>query len=109
MTPDGKSIIQESDRIIYQSQGSEANKLYKINGMYYHFFSEVKTEGRVIMMERSKSLIGPWEVKQLNHVDKKLDKEPNQGGLIELKNGQWWFFTHHGRGDWEEEPLVCCL
>jgi beta-xylosidase len=30
MTPDGKSIIQESDRIIYQSQGSEANKLYKI-------------------------------------------------------------------------------
>lgn len=101
MTPDGKNIIQESDRIIYQSQGSEANKLYKINGKYYHFFSEVKTEGRVIMMERSKSLTGAWEVKQLNHVDKKLDKEPNQGGLIELKNGQWWFFTHHGRGDWE--------
>jgi beta-xylosidase len=55
MTPDGKSIM-ESDKIIYQSQGSEANKLYKINGMYYHYFSEVKTEGRVIMMERSKSL-----------------------------------------------------
>jgi hypothetical protein len=40
-------------------------------------------------------------VKQLNHVNKKLDKEPNQGGLIQLKNGQWWFFTHHGTGDWE--------
>jgi hypothetical protein len=32
-------------------------------------------------------------VKQLNHVNKKLDKEPNQGGLIQLKNGQWWFYT----------------
>jgi hypothetical protein len=48
-------------------------------------------------------------VKQLNHVNKKLDKEPNQGGLIQLKNGQWWFFTHHGTGDWEEEQQVYYL
>ncbi|MGX7686079.1 glycoside hydrolase family 43 protein [Flectobacillus roseus] len=101
MTPDGKSLIMESDKIIHQSQGSEANKLYKINGMYYHYFSEVNKEGRVIMMERAKSLSGPWQIKQLNHVNKKLDKEPNQGGLIQLKNGSWWFFTHHGTGDWE--------
>ena len=32
MTPDGKSIIMESDSILHQSNGSEANKLYKING-----------------------------------------------------------------------------
>jgi beta-xylosidase len=64
----------------------------------------VKPEGRVIMMERSKSLYGPWEIRQLNHVDQKLDREPNQGGLIQLKNGQWWFFTHHGSGDWEGRP-----
>jgi hypothetical protein len=47
MTPDGKSLIMESDKIIHQSQGSEANKLYKINGLYYHYFSEVNKEGRV--------------------------------------------------------------
>jgi beta-xylosidase len=102
LTPDGKSIIKESDSIIHQSHGSEANKLYKINGLYYHYFSRVTNEGRVIMMERSKNIYGPYEIKQLNHVDKKKDREPNQGGLIQLKTGEWWFFTHHGSGNhWE--------
>jgi len=98
MSSDGKNLMAETDTIIHQSNGSEANKLYKINGLYYHYFSEVKREGRVIMMERSKSLKGPWEIRQLNHVSKDLDREPNQGGLIELENGKWWFFTHHGSG-----------
>ena len=101
MTPDGKSLIMDSDTIIHQSRGSEANKLYKINGLYYHFFSEVNSEGRVMMMERSKSLYGSWEIKQLNHVDAKKDKEPNQGGLLQVGPDNWQFFTHHGTGDWE--------
>jgi beta-xylosidase len=53
------------------------------------------------MMERSTSLQGPWEVQQLNHVHGAVDKEPNQGGLIQLKDGHWWFLSHQGRGDWE--------
>lgn len=101
MTADGKSLIMNSDRIIHQSNGSEANKLYKINQFYYHFFSEVKAEGRVMMMERSRSLEGPWEIKQLNHVNKATDREPNQGGLIQLPNNEFWFLTHHGTGEWE--------
>jgi beta-xylosidase len=104
MTPDGKSLIMESDSIIHQSQGSEANKLYKINGLYYHYFSEVKPEGRVIMMERSKNIYGPWEIRQLNHVDQKIDREPNQGGLMQIPSGRWYFFTHHGNGNWEGRP-----
>jgi len=95
MTPDGKSLVMESDTIIHQSQGSEANKLYKINGLYYHYFSEVNREGRVIMMERAKSLRGPWEIKQLNHVDAKVDREPNQGGILQAPNGSWHFLAHH--------------
>jgi beta-xylosidase len=101
MTPDGRRLIMGSDSIIHQSQGSEANKLYKINGVYYHYFSEVKPEGRVIMMERSKNIYGPWEIRQLNHVNNKLDREPNQGGLLQAPKGQWYFLTHHGSGDWE--------
>lgn len=104
MTDDGKSLIMASDRIIHRSDGSEANKLYKIGQYYYHFFSEVKPEGRVMMMERSGSLSGPWEIRQLNHVNKAIDKEPNQGGLIQLANNRSWFFTHHGSGDWEGRP-----
>ena len=104
MTPDGRSLVMESDSIIHQSNGSEANKLYKINGWYYHYFSEVKPEGRVIMMERSKNIYGPWEIRQLNHVNQKQDREPNQGGLIQLPTGKWYFLTHHGSGDWEGRP-----
>jgi beta-xylosidase len=109
MTPDGKSLLAETDSIIHQSNGSEANKLYKINGLYYHYFSEVKREGRVVMMERAKSLKGPWEVRQLNHVDKNVDREPNQGGLMELENGQWWFLTHHGTGGGFEGRMASLL
>ena len=101
MSPNGKNLIMESDTIIHQSQGSEANKLYKINGLYYHYFSEVKDEGRVIMMGRSKSLDGRWEINQLNHVDRGKDREPNQGGLLETAPGEWYFLTHHGTGSWE--------
>jgi len=104
MAPDGKSLDLTSDVVIHQSKGSEANKLYKINGLYYHFFSEVKSEGRVMMMERSKNIFGPYtEVTQINHVNVSglNDKEPNQGGLIQLPDSSWQFFTHHGHGDWE--------
>nr|MDQ2730493.1 family 43 glycosylhydrolase [Armatimonadota bacterium] len=101
LTPDGRDLVKNSDVIIHQSQGSEANKLYKINGIYYHLFSEVKGEGRVVMMERSKTITGPYtESKQLNHADRQA-KEPNQGGLVQTQKGDWYFYTHHGTGDWE--------
>jgi beta-xylosidase len=102
MNPDGKSLIMDSDTIIHQSKGSEANKLYKINGNYYHYFSAVNAEGsRQIMMGRSKNLYGSWEIKQINRVDRNKDREPNQGGLLQVEPDNWQFFTHHGTGDWE--------
>jgi beta-xylosidase len=106
LSNDGRSLMMDSDRIIHQSRGSEANKLYKINGTYYHYFSEVRSEGRVPMIGRAKSLDGPWETKQIGHVNKNIDKEPNQGALIELKSRQWWFLTHQGAGDWEGRAMA---
>ena len=101
MSNDGRQILVGSDVVIHQSEGSEANKLYKFNGMYYHYFSEVKPEGRVAMMERSKNIYGPYEIKQLNHVNPIEDKEPNQGGFVQTTPENWWFFTHQGTGSWE--------
>lgn len=104
MAADGKSLDLTSDVVIHQSSGSEANKMYKINGLYYHFFSENKPEGRVMMMERSTNIFGPYtEVTQINHVNVSglNDREPNQGGLIQLPDSTWQFFTHHGHGGWE--------
>ncbi len=101
MTADNRDLVPESDQIIYQSKGSEANKLYKIKGTYYHFFSEVKSEGRVIMMQRAKNILGPYtEQKQLKHADHD-QMDPNQGGFVEGPDKKWYFFTHHGRGVWE--------
>ncbi|TKC06828.1 glycosyl hydrolase 43 family protein [Pedobacter polaris] len=101
MTADGKTLIKDSDRVIYQSKGSEANKLFKIKDTYYHFFSEVKAGGRVVMMERAKNIYGPYEgPKQLSYAQKEYH-EPNQGGIVQTQKGDWYFLTHHGSsGDW---------
>ncbi|KOV61409.1 hypothetical protein ADL01_31130 [Streptomyces sp. NRRL WC-3618] len=104
LSEDGKSLVG-SPTVIHQSPGSEANKLYKINGLYYHLFSEVKPEGRVLMMNRGSSLTGPFETRQLEHVNVSVDREPNQGGLVQTPDGSWYFVTHHGHGDWEGRPL----
>ncbi|WP_329288266.1 family 43 glycosylhydrolase [Streptomyces pseudovenezuelae] len=104
LSPDGRSLVG-SPSVIHQSPGSEANKLYKINGLYYHLYSEVKSEGRVLMMNRGSSLYGPFETRQLEHVNVSVDREPNQGGLVQAPDGSWYFVTHHGHGDWEGRPL----
>ena len=101
LSPDGRDIIADSRKLINQGWGREANKLYKFNNYYYHLFSEYKSaKGRYLMMQRSKNILGPYkEIKQLNHADRKF-MEPNQGGLVQTQKGKWYFYTHHGTGDW---------
>lgn len=99
MTPDGKSLIEDSKVLINEGKGREANKLYKFNGTYYHFFSEV-SDGRYVMMQRASSITGPYtERKRLSHTQRNFH-EPNQGGIIEGPDGKWYFLTHHGDGYW---------
>lgn len=99
LTADGKNLIEDSKILINEGAGREANKLYKINGTYYHLFSEVHS-GRHLMMQRASSIAGPYtEKKQLSHVQRQYN-EPNQGGLVEGPDGNWYFLTHHGSGSW---------
>ncbi|MCJ8208416.1 glycoside hydrolase 43 family protein [Mucilaginibacter sp. RS28] len=105
MTADGQSLIKASDKVIYQSNGSEANKLYQINRYYYHLFSEVRNNVRVLMMERAKNIWGPYEgPRQLSEGQPQYN-EPNQGGLVKTPSGNWYFLTHHGSGDWSGRIL----
>jgi beta-xylosidase len=101
LTSDGRDLVSEWRVLLTEGSGREANKLYKLNGLFYHYFSEVRPEGRVPMMGRAKSITGPYEYRQLMHVNRTEDREPNQGGLVQSEAGDWWFFTHHGTGDWE--------
>jgi beta-xylosidase len=103
MAADGKSLTAGSGTIIHQSTGSEANKLFKLNGYYYHFFSQVTGEGRVPMIERATSLSGPWQEREVNHVTD-ADREPNQGTILQSVQGDWFFITHHGTPAWEGRP-----
>ncbi len=107
LTADGKQLVEGFDHVLHQGQGREANKLYKWNGLYYHFFSEVNREGRVTMMGRARNITGPYEYRQLNHVNPRLDREPNQGGIVQTETGAWWFVTHQGTGAYEGRTL--CL
>lgn len=107
LSDDGRTLRLETGRVIHQSAGSEANKLYKWHGRYYHYFSEVRRGVRVAMMARSNQVWGPYdEVRQL-YQPTPGDGEPNQGGLVDTPAGEWWFVTHRGRGTWFGRDL--CL
>lgn len=107
MTSDGKTLIEDSKILINEGYGREASKLYKINGTYYHFFSEVKNGGRYIMMQRSSSITGPYlERKQLSHVQREYN-EPNQGGLVEGPDRKWYFLPTMVRVTGQVGLLVC--
>lgn len=101
MSPDGRTLVEESRTLINEGAGREASKLYKINGLYYHFFSEVISGTRVVMMQRSPSIIGPYTERRQLTAGNREWREPNQGGLVQNESGDWFFLTHHGSGDWE--------
>jgi beta-xylosidase len=100
LTPDGRDLVESSRTQVNEGAHREANKLLKVKGWYYHFFSEVNG-ARVVMMQRSKSIMGPYtERRQLTDQNSQW-KEPNQGGIVDTPNGAWYFLTHHGSGAWE--------
>ncbi|HSI86328.1 MAG TPA: family 43 glycosylhydrolase [Candidatus Methylacidiphilales bacterium] len=105
LTPDGRDLVKDSRVLLNEGSGREANKLYKINGTYYHFYSEHrKGVGRCVMMQRAPNIAGPYtEKRQLSH-GQSAEHEPNQGGIVQTEKGDWYFLTHHGKGDWEGRP-----
>lgn len=100
LTANGEHLEKGFDKVIHQSPGSEANKLYRIHGWFYHIYSDTRTGQRVVMAERSRRLTGPWQTRQLNHVNPRVDFAPNQGGIVQIPDGNWWFFTQQGTGNW---------
>ena len=103
MSADGRTLDDAGRVLINQGGGREANKLYKIDGWYYHLFSESGHQNatRVVVMQRARSLQGPWEKPRQLTAPNSAECQPNQGGLVQAPNGRWWFLTHHGQGDWE--------
>ena len=100
MYPDGESIDRSSARLINEGQHREANKLIYHDGYYYLIFSEYKSGiGRYVMAKRDKSMSGSFSEERQLLLPCTAEMEPNQGGIVDVQ-GKWYFFTHHGSGDW---------
>jgi beta-xylosidase len=102
MRPDGSAIDRDRAVRVNQGQGREANKLLKIGGRYYLIFSaDIDGVGRCVMARRAAAAMGPYSPARQLAQDSAAALEPNQGGLVQTPGGAWYFFTHHGHGDWE--------
>lgn len=86
--------------------GMEGAHMYKINGKYYITCPAGGTEGWQVCL-RSDSIYGPYEHKII--VDDNSSYPPNglhQGGMVQLKNGDWWFIIMQDRGPIGRVPCL---
>lgn len=78
--------------------GMEGAHAYKINGKYYITCPAGGTEGWQICL-RSDSIYGPYEHKLImNDCSSYPPNGLHQGGMVQLKNGDWWFIIMQDRG-----------
>lgn len=94
LNADGLSVKVPS-RIIFDGHKehptSEGTKLYKRNGYYYimHPAGGVATGWQVV--QRSKNIYGPYELKITLAQGKTAINGPHQGGWVETPEGESWF------------------
>ena len=101
MADDARSINRSSARLINEGNGREASKLIYHDGYYYLVFSEHRNGiGRYVMAKRDRKMTGKFSEERQLLLPCREAHEPNQGGIIEGLDGQWYFLTHHGDGDW---------
>lgn len=101
MSEDGRSIDRKSAVLLNEGYGREASKLIKHGDYYYLIFSEHRNElGRYVLAKRDKKIDGPFKEEKQLLLPCRDANEPNQGGIIEGSDGNWYFLTHHGSGDW---------
>ena len=87
--------VKTPSRIIFDGHAEhptcEGPKLYKRNGYYYimHPAGGVKTGWQVV--QRSKNIYGPYELKVTLAQGKTTVNGPHQGGWVETQEGESWF------------------
>ena len=101
MADDCRSIDRERARLVNEGNHREANKLIRHGDYYYLVFSEHQHHlGRYVLAKRDRSLEGDFKEERQLLLPCRESNEPNQGGIVEGPDGNWYFFTHHGTGDW---------
>jgi beta-xylosidase len=76
----------------------EGSHTYKINGKYYIFGSTGGTTGRQVCL-RADNIYGPYESKVVINDDHTYPGNGlHQGGMVQLKDGSWWFIIMQDHG-----------
>ncbi|WP_202986138.1 beta-galactosidase [Pedobacter gandavensis] len=76
----------------------EGSHVYKIKGKYYILGSTGGTQGRQVCL-RSDNIYGPYESKVIINDDHTYPGNGlHQGGMLQLKDGSWWFIIMQDRG-----------
>ena len=101
MGKDGKKILDNGTVIFHDEEKQptiEGPKFLKKDGYYYIFAPAggVPTGWQTVL--RSKSIYGPYEDRIVLHKGNTAINGPHQGGIVELKSGEWWFTHFQDRG-----------
>jgi len=100
LSPDVLSV-KTTQKEIYNNRSFpylEGSHVYKVNGKYYIMGSTGGTQGRQICL-RSDHIYGPYESKEVINDDHTYPGNGlHQGGMVQLKDGSWWFVIMQDRG-----------
>ena len=99
MSPDGKKLLDNGTEIFRdKSQLTiEGPKFLKKDGYYYIFAPAGGVTPGWQAVLRSKNIWGPYESKVVMHTGNTTINGPHQGGMVELKSGEWWFIHFQDR------------
>ncbi|WP_416307374.1 glycoside hydrolase 43 family protein [Neptunicella sp. SCSIO 80796] len=101
MSADGKRLLDDG-QVIFKDLDTqpviEGPKVLKKDGFYYIFAPAggVKIGWQAVL--RSKNIYGPYESKTILHKGNTEINGPHQGGVVQLKSGEWWFMHFQDRG-----------
>ncbi len=101
MSWDGKKILDNGTVIFHDEARQpviEGPKFLKKDGFYYILAPAGGVQKGWQTALRSKNIYGPYEDKIVLLQGTTEINGPHQGGMIELKSGEWWFLHFQDRG-----------
>jgi len=101
MSKDGKKLLDNGTVIFHEEEIQptiEGPKFLKKNGFYYILAPAGGVSKGWQTVLRAKNIYGPYEAKIVLHQGNTDINGPHQGGIVELKSGEWWFVHFQDRG-----------
>src|SRR5690554_2671001 len=100
MSSDGRRLL-DNGKLVYKDLETnptiEGPKFLKKDGYYYILAPAGGVPVGWQTVLRSKNIYGPYEEKVVLHKGDTEINGPHQGGLVELKSGDWWFIHFQSR------------